>query len=231
MKFTDIYVTEREKCVINNFTFVFCMRAVIMPVFPQSVDSFIPLSRVLASRFLAVLQRRFAAHSERHPFVSWSAVQARLLLQPKKLAALYAMEKTGGEPDLIALDPTSSAYSFFDCSADSPSGRRFLCYDACGQFSAMGQYTAGFVSDSVRGNVLAVASAMGISVLTPEDYKFLQGTACFDKKTANFLWTSPEDKKRHGPFVGYFFGGKVRIQRHCDTYYSADMGFRGKLDL
>lgn len=205
------------------------MQTVTMSGFSQPVHSFVPLSRVLANRFFGVLQRRFEAHRERHPLVFWTDVHAKLLLYPSKLVSLYAMEKTGGEPDLIAFDAMSSVYSFFDCSADSPSGRRFLCYDYDGQLAVVRARAAGLVSDPVRGNVLDVASVMGISILTTEDYHLLQGVGCFDKKTANFLWTSPEDKKLHGPFVGYFFGGRVHIQRHSDTHYSADMGFRGKL--
>lgn len=212
--------------------FYFCMRSFAIDTisgFSQPVTSPAPLNRVLANRFLGVLKRRFAAHRERHPFTSWSDVHAKLLLHPAKLVSLYAMEKTGGEPDLIAFDSTSSVYSFFDCSVDSPSGRRFLCYDHDGQRAVVRAQNAGLLSDPVRGNALTMAEMMGISVLTPEDYQLLQGVGCFDKKTANFLWTLLEDKKLHGPFVGYFFGNKVHVQRHSDTYYSADMGFRGKL--
>ena len=172
---------------------------------------------------LAKLRSRFAKHARRHPGLEWEAVESRLAAHPGSLWSLNEMERTGGEPDVVAPDPLTGACTFFDCSAESPSGRRSLCYDREAQDSRK--------EHRPESNVLDQASAMGVTLLTESQYRVLQQLGEFDLKTSSWVLTPPEI--RH-------LGGALFCDRRYDTvfvyhngaqsYYAA-RGFRAALKV
>ena len=123
---------------------------------------------------LATLQQRFGQHPERHPGLAWTTVEARLAAHPKKLAVLAAMEASGGEPDMIAQDPATGALSFCDCAAESPAGRRSLCYDDAA--------LAARKLHKPAGSAVALAASLGIELLDEAQYRHLQTLGAFDTK-------------------------------------------------
>lgn len=130
---------------------------------------------------LESLKTRFAKNMNRHTGLEWSEVENRLEAAPEKLAALFNMENTGGEPDVVGQDQETGAYVFFDCSAESPAGRRNLCYDRAA-LDARKEFKPG-------NTALDTASAMGIEILSEEQYRDLQKMGKFDTKTSSWLLT------------------------------------------
>jgi hypothetical protein len=124
---------------------------------------------------LKVLKARFDAHMQRHAGINWSTVQARLESHSAKLSSLDAMEQSGGEPDVVGIDQSSGACLFMDCSTQSPSGRRSLCYDA--------EALASRKENKPKGSAVAMATAMGATLLTIDEYKVLQQLGEFDTAT------------------------------------------------
>lgn len=172
-------------------------------------------------QLLQSLKRRFAQNPHRHPSLAWEDVEAKLLQNHKELASLNAMEASGGEPDVIGYDPTSGQYVFCDCSAESPSGRRSLCYD--------GQALAARKENKPEGSATEVAAAMGIELLNEGQYRELQTLGEFDTKTSSWVAT-PEDIRSLG---GALFCdrryGKVFVYHNGAQSYYAARGFRGLL--
>ena len=140
-------------------------------------------------KLLQVLQARFEKHVARHKGVSWVDVQARLESAPKALAVLQKMEASGGEPDVIARDAKSGRVTFCDCSAESPAGRRSLCYDAAALASRK--------ENKPAGSAAAMAAEIGVELLTEDDYRALQQLGEFDLKTSSWVAT-PEDVRSRG---------------------------------
>ena len=170
---------------------------------------------------LVILKERFEKNMRRHEGLEWEKVRARLEAAPDKLQSLDEMEQTGGEPDVVALDPDTGEYIFFDCSTETPAGRRSLCYDR----AALDGRKANKPADSV----LDVAVRMGISLLSEEEYRFLQTLGAFDAKTSSWIVTPPEVRMLGGALFGDFRYGRVFIYHNgADSYYSA-RGFRGSL--
>ncbi len=170
---------------------------------------------------LGVLQARFEKHTGRHPGLPWAEVHARLQAQPEKLWSLNEMERTGGEPDVVGRDEKTGAYIFCDCAAESPKGRRSLCYDA----EALEARKEFKPVDSAMN----LAAAMGIEVLTEEEYRALQSLGRFDTKTSSWLKTPPEVRKLGGAIFGDCRYERVFIYHNgADSYYGA-RGFRGRL--
>ena len=170
---------------------------------------------------LVILKERFEKNMRRHEGLEWEKVRARLEAAPDELQSLYEMEQTGGEPDVVAMDPDTGEYIFFDCSTETPAGRRSLCYDR----AALDGRKANKPADSV----LDVAVRMGISLLSEEEYRFLQTLGAFDAKTSSWIVTPPEVRKLGGALFGDFRYGRVFIYHNgADSYYSA-RGFRGSL--
>ncbi len=170
---------------------------------------------------LGVLKARFEKNLNRHQDLKWDKVQAKLEANPDKLWSLYEMERTGGEPDVVAFDEKKGEFIFYDCSAESPAGRRSICYDLEGQESRKEFKPA--------TNALDMANAMGIELLTEEQYRELQKLGKFDSKTSSWLKTPVEIRKFGGAIFGDFRYGHDFIYHNGVQSYYAARGFRGLL--
>ncbi|MFP4974384.1 DUF4256 domain-containing protein [Paenibacillus sp. CN-4] len=170
---------------------------------------------------LRTLQARFEKYANRHEGLDWSEVQAKLEASPDKLWSLHQMEITEGEPDVVGRDEETGEYLFMDCSAESPKGRRSICYD----HEALEARKANKPADSAMN----MAAAMGIEMLTEEQYRELQQLGKFDAKTSSWLTTPSEIRQLGGSIFGDYRYGKVFIYHNgADSYYGA-RGFRGLL--
>ncbi len=170
---------------------------------------------------LSVLKSRFEKNMNRHIGLVWSDVQTRLESDVKKLAVLKEMEKTGGEPDVIGFDETSGEFIFCDCSKESPTGRRSLCYDRAALDSRK--------ENKPANSVIDMANEIGIDLLNEEDYRTLQKNDSYDIKTSSWILTPPEIRKLGGAIFADFRYGNVFVYHNgADSYYGA-RGFRGKL--
>ena len=167
------------------------------------------------------LSRRFAAHPHRHQGLAWPDIEARITASPAAQAALAAMEATGGEPDVIGQDASTGAYLFCDCSAESPSGRRSLCYDA--------QALHARKENKPEGSALAAAAAMGIALLTEDQYRQLQALGEFDLKTSSWIATPNELRSLGGALFADRRYGRVFVYHNGAQSYYAARGFRGIL--
>jgi hypothetical protein len=172
---------------------------------------------------LATLATRFAQHPERHPDTPWDAVAARLNAQPAKLLSLHQMESSGGQPDVVALDASSSTITFVDCSPESPKGRTSLAYDRAGLESRKEHRPVSSAIDT--------ATSMGITLLSESEYLALQSFGHFDLKTSSWILTPPEFRSLGGALFGDRRFNRIFIYHNgAQSYYSV-RGFRAKLDL
>lgn len=170
---------------------------------------------------LATLKDRFERHMSRHAGLDWRKVQARLEASPEKLQSLHEMERTGGEPDVIGLDSKTGEFIFFDCSAESPGGRRSVCYDREGLESRKEHRPAACATE--------MAAAIGIELLTEQEYRDLQKLGCFDAKTSSWVKT-PDSIRRLGGalFCDRRYNTVFVYHNGVQSYYAA-RGFRGSL--
>jgi hypothetical protein len=172
---------------------------------------------------LATLKTRFEKNPQRHPGVEWSAVKARLEACPAKLASLQQMEITGGEPDLVGLDPATGECRFVDCSKETPKGRTRVCYDREGLDSRKEHKPADTAED--------MAAAMGIGILTEEQYRELQQLGEFDTKTSSWVKTPADIRKLGGAlFCDRRYGQVFVYHNGAQSYYGA-RAFRGVLKV
>lgn len=179
------------------------------------------LSPAQRDALLTALKTRFEQNMNRHKGLQWAKVQAKLEGNPDKLWSLGEMERTGGEPDVVAHDKKSGEYTFYDCSAESPKGRTSLCYDREGLESR---------KEHKPGNsAVDLATAMGIELLTEEQYHELQGLGEFDKKTSSWLKTPSEIRKLGGAIFGDRRFGRVFIYHNGAQSYYGVRAFRGSL--
>ena len=170
---------------------------------------------------LGVLTARFKKNMNRHEGLDWAKVKAKLEANPDKLWSLSEMERTGGEPDVVGLDKKTGEYIFFDCSPESPKDRRSLCYDREALDSRK--------EAKPKNNVIDVATAMGIELLTEEQYRELQKLGEFDTKSSSWVKTPPEMRKLGGALFGDRRFGRVFFYHNgAESYYSG-RGFRGSL--
>lgn len=170
---------------------------------------------------LKVLQARFEKNMTRHRGLEWAKVRVRLEEQPDKLWSLQEMEKTGGEPDVIAQDKRSGSYTFVDCSAQTPEGRVSLCYDE--------EALAARKEHKPKGSAVGLATAMGVELLTEEEYFALQKLGEFDTKRSCWVWTPPEIRKLGGALYCTHSYGRVFVGSNgADSYYRG-RGFRASL--
>lgn len=170
---------------------------------------------------LTALQARFEKHTNRHKGLHWRQVQSRLEANPAKLRSLEEMEQTGGEPDVIGYDKQTGEYIFCDCSPESPAGRRSLCYDRAA-LEARKQ-------NKPTGNAVDMAAAMGIELLTEEQYRALQQLGEFDKKTSSWIHTPPRIRTLGGAlFCDRRYDTVFLYHNGAESYYAA-RGFRGLL--
>lgn len=171
----------------------------------------------------SALQARFEQNPRRHAGLAWAAVQARLESAPAKLWSLAEMERTGGEPDVICQDDKTGEFLFCDCCAESPLGRRNLCYDRAALDSRK--------ENKPEGSAVEMAAAMGIELLAEEQYRFLQTLGEFDLKTSSWLKTPPDIRKLGGAIFGDRRYDHVFVYHNgASSYYSA-RGFRGWLKV
>lgn len=170
---------------------------------------------------LGTLQARFEKNRQRHSGLEWAKVQARLAASPEKLWSLHEMEQTGGEPDVVGQDAKTGEYIFYDCAAESPDGRRNVCYDRAA-LDARKEHKP-------KDSALDMAAAMGIEILTEEQYRELQKFGRFDLKTSSWLKTPAEIRKHGGAIFGDRRYEHVFVYHNgADSYYGA-RGFRGWL--
>ena len=167
------------------------------------------------------LKARFEKNMNRHQGLEWVKIQAKLEANPEKLWSLHAMESTGGEPDVVGHDPETGEYIFYDCSAESPKGRRSICYDR----EALDSRKEFKPADSALG----MAADMGIDLLTEEHYRALQKLGNFDTKTSSWLSTPPAIRKLGGAiFADRRYDHVFVYHNGAESYYGA-RGFRGSL--
>ena len=179
------------------------------------------LSAEQREALLGTLKARFEKNLSRHQNLEWAKVQAKLEANPEKLGSLNEMERTGGEPDVIGHDQNTGDYIFYDCSAESPAGRRSICYDR----EALDSRKTAKPADSA----VDMANAIGIEILTEEQYRELQKLGNFDLKTSSWLKTPADIRKRGGAIFGDCRYGRVFVYHNgADSYYGA-RGFRGVL--
>ena len=179
------------------------------------------LSAEQREALLGVLKARFEKNMSRHAGLEWIKVQARLETHPEKLWSLREMERTGGEPDVIGCDEKTSEYFFCDCSAESPAGRRSLCYDR----EALESRKANRPENSAKD----LAADMGIELLTVEQYRSLQQLGEFDLKTSSWVKTPAEIRKLGGAlFCDRRYNQVFVYHNGAESYYGA-RGFRGAL--
>ena len=175
------------------------------------------------TELLQTLKARFEKNMHRHTGVAWPDVQSRLESNPNALSALQQMEATGGEPDVVRTRKNTSDLMFCDCSAESPKGRRSLCYDAAALASRK--------ENKPQNSALDMASAMGIELLTEEQYRELQSLEEFDLKTSSWIMTPPEVRSRGGAlFCDRRYGRVFAYHNGAESYYAA-RGFRGFLEV
>jgi hypothetical protein len=180
-----------------------------------------PLTTKQKDELLKTLKARFEQNMGRHQGLDWAVIQAKLDANPAKLWSLSEMERTGGEPDVVGYDQKTGEYIFYDCSAESPKGRRSLCYDRAALDARKENKPAGSAMD--------MAAALGIEILTEEQYRELQKMGKFDTKTSSWVQTPAPIRK---------LGGAIFCDRRYDTvfvyhngaesYYAA-RAFRGLL--
>jgi hypothetical protein len=172
---------------------------------------------------LKTLKARFEKHMARHKGLDWTKVQARLEANSEKLGSLLEMERTGGEPDVVAQDKKTGEFTFYDCSAESPKGRRSVCYDR----EALDERK----EFKPENSAMAMAAAMGIAVLTEDQYRDLQKLGEFDLKTSSWLVTPANIRKLGGALFGDRRYDTVFVYHNGAQSYYAARGFRGSLKV
>lgn len=179
------------------------------------------LSSEQQEELLGVLKKRFEKNKNLHQGLEWADVQAKLEANPEKLWSLDDMESTGGEPDVVGYDAQTDEYLFYDCSAESPKGRRSVCYDHEALESRK--------EHKPVNSAIEMAADMGIELLTEEQYRQLQQLGNFDLKTSSWVKTPAEIRKRGGAlFCDRRYDTVFLYHNGADSYYSA-RGFRGSL--
>ncbi len=170
---------------------------------------------------LGTLKSRFENNMHRHKGIAWATVQARLDANPDAMRSLHAMEATGGEPDVIGQDKASGTFTFCDCAPESPAGRRSLCYDR----KALDSRKEHKPADSA----VETAAAMGIELLTEEQYRALQTLGEFDAKTSSWIHTPPDMRALGGALFCDRRFGRVFVYHNGAPSYYVGRGFRGLL--
>jgi hypothetical protein len=179
------------------------------------------LSPAQLNELVRTLKARFEKNMNRHKGLEWTKAQARLEANPEKLWSLSEMERTGGEPDVVGHDKVTGEYIFFDCSAESPKARTSLCYDREALDSRK--------EHKPKNSATDMAAAIGIELLTEEQYRELQKLGEFDTKSSTWVKTPPEMRKLGGAlFADRRFGRVFFYHNGAESYYSG-RGFRGSL--
>lgn len=190
----------------------------------KSLPSKLPtLSEEKSEELIAILKDRFEKNMHRHKALDWNKILTKLKANPDKLWSLNEMEKTGGEPDVVGFDHQTGEYIFFDCSAESPKGRRSICYDQ-EALESRKQHKPG-------DSAMNMAANMGIELLTEKQYRELQKLGNFDTKTSSWVKTPDEIRKLGGAlFCDRRYNTVFVYHNGADSYYGA-RGFRGELRI
>lgn len=179
------------------------------------------LGKQATAALLGTLKGRFENHRDRHQGLEWAKVERRLESHPVALASLQEMEDTGGEPDVVEFDAKSGACVFVDCAAESPKGRRSVCYDPAALQSRK--------ENKPKHSAVGMAAEMGIELLGEDEYRRLQTLGVFDAKTSSWIATPPDIRARGGAlFCDYRYGTVFVYHNGAESYYAA-RGFRGRL--
>jgi len=187
------------------------------------VEINLEISSEQGEELLEKLKDRFEKNMERHKGLEWDKVKAKLAAQPGKLSSLNAMETTGGEPDIVGYDEKSDEYIFFDCSKQSPSGRRKICYDREAQEERENKGV------SPAGNAIDIASAMGIELLDEDQYRELQKLGEFDTTTSSWIRTPPAIRNLGGAIFADRRYDQVFVYHNSAPSFYSSRGFRGSL--
>jgi hypothetical protein len=183
------------------------------------------LSPEQREELLRVLKTRFEENTNRHKGLEWAKVQTKLEANDEKLWSLNEMERTGGEPDVVGHDKKTGEYIFYDCSAQSPKGRVNVCYDREGQEAREKK------GIHPEGNAIDMAAAMGIELLTEEQYRELQKLGKFDTTTSSWVKTPSDIRKLGGAiFADYRYGNVFVYHNSAPSFYGV-RGFRGSLRI
>lgn len=172
---------------------------------------------------LTTLRTRFEKNMSRHKGLRWPDVQTRLEAAPEKLWSLHQMEESGGEPDLVDFDTKRGLYIFMDCAAESPKGRRSLCYDRDALESRK--------DAPPKSSVIDVAAEMGVALLDETQYHWLQGLGPFDQKTSSWIRTPDTVRELGGALFGDYRYGQIFIYHNGAQSYYAARGFRAALEV
>ncbi len=181
------------------------------------------LSPEETSTLLKTLQNRFEKNIKRHPELDWNKIQSKLEANPQKLWSLNQMELTEGEPDVVAYNAETDEYLFFDCSPESPKGRRSFCYDK--------QALDSRKEHKPKNNVLDVAEEMGATLLSEEEYRELQKLGNFDSKSSSWIQTPAEIRELGGAIFADFRYNTIFIYHNGAESYYAARGFRASLKI
>jgi hypothetical protein len=181
------------------------------------------LTNVQKEDLLKILKIRFESNTHRHQGIDWTMVEEKLLVNQNKLLSLFLMEQSGGEPDVVQLDSSATALVFIDCSAESPLGRRSLCYDK--------QALDKRKDNKPKSSVQAEVEQMGVSLLSEPEYHQLQAFGPFDTKTSSWIKTPESIRKLGGALFGDYRYGRVFIYHNGAESYYAARGFRCKLEF
>ena len=181
------------------------------------------LSSEQSDELLSLLKIRFEKNMIRHKNLEWLHIQYKLELNSGKQWSLYEMEKTGGEPEVVGFDSETKEFIFFDCSAESPAGRRSVCYDRAGLESRK--------EHKPRNSAIDMAEEMGIEILTEEEYRQLQKLGNFDLKTSSWVKTPPEIRNLGGALFCDRRYGQVFVYHNGAQSYYGSRGFRGLLKI
>lgn len=179
------------------------------------------LSSAQQESLLSILKARFEKNKNRHKDIEWTKVEAKLKTASEKLWSLHEMEITGGEPDVVGEDKKTAEYIFYDCAAESPNGRRSICYDREGLASRK--------EHQPENTAIDRATEMGITLLTEEEYRGLQQLGEFDTKTSSWIITPPEIRKLGGALFADRRYNAVFVYHNGAQSYYAGRAFRGSL--
>ncbi|MES2479368.1 MAG: DUF4256 domain-containing protein [Bacteroidota bacterium] len=181
------------------------------------------LSTKQKESLLSTLKSRFEKNKSRHKGIEWDKVLVKLESNPAKLWSLNEMEETEGEPDVIGFDKKAGEYIFMDCCAESPKGRRSICYDH--------EALEARKENKPRNSAIEMAAEMGIDILAEEEYRVLQKLGTFDTKTSSWIKTPADIRKLGGAiFADYRYGQVFVYHNGAESYYAA-RGFRGSLRI
>ncbi len=181
------------------------------------------LSPDKAAELIKILKSRFEKNMNRHMNMDWNRIQEKLIADQRKLRSVSEMERTGGEPDVTGYDKLTDEYIFSDCSAETPSGRRNVCYDRKSLDSRK--------SAKPESNAVDVAAELGIELLTEDEYRDLQGLGLFDTKTSSWIKTPDEVRKLGGAIFADRRYGRVFFYHNGAQSYYASRAFRGKIRI